>query len=239
MTLAPRIALLLVLALPLGLPLSGCMTDEDDRTNGITDTIDAFPRPLGPRILPLEGETRADYRFAELDSARRPLQRLPQLPLVIRKRSGDTFTYAFEDTSRGYLIRYRDPGPRDSAGVYLLGSYDGPVADWYADPILWLPQFPTLGATWPVGAGRSLEAVSLETFYFTEPLFAGDSAAPVVQGFQRHSAILLKETAGGVVTHWWLRKGVGILGFQRSAGGRLLASGTLGGIYTVRRYADR
>lgn len=231
---ALRIPALLALALAAGLGFSGCLTEEDSSDPG--DTIDVFPKPQGPKILPLEMETVASYRYAEFDDSGRALQRLPRLTLRIGIRGKDTFSYAFEDTGRGYLISYRDWGVRDSAGIYILGTFEGRTDTWYGAPLLWLPQFPSIGATWSLGAGRTLEAVAVDAPFYTAVLFPYDSEAPVVQGFQRHSAIHIKETAGGVVTHWWLRKGVGILGFQRNAGGRLMASGSLETIYSVRRY---
>lgn len=227
---APRASrLAALLCAGLGLWMAGCMAADDDRNDG----PDMFPKPNGPKILPLEDPYRAVYRFVEFDSAMGEFLRLPELDLHVARRNlepadSGLYGYAFENPDRGQLVRFLDTGNRDSAGVYIVGSFgpSGNVLD--SSPALWLPQHPRAGVSWSWRSGQAMELVSLDAEYVTETLFPQDSAAnrPSL-GFQRHRAIHLRETAGDTVSDYYLRRGVGILGFERSVRGRLVAAGTL------------
>lgn len=223
---------LAVLFLPcLALVSTGCMAGTDMDSEDTVKAIDPFPKPQGPKMIPLEGEIRSSFLYTGLDPASRP-NPIPNLILYISPRGGDMYTYAFEDSTQGYLVKYRAAPPEDSMGVYIVGTYrkGGEVLD--STPTLWLPQHPRPGTSWPIGSNRTMELVDGQAVYYTETLFPQDTAgSPVAQGFQRHAAYLFRETAGDTVTYYHFRKGVGCLGFERSAGGRLLASGSLRSFY--------
>lgn len=215
----------------MGLGPVGCLTDMDDSDNPSDTTgihFEAFPRPNGPKILPLETSFRSMFQYVEFDSAGRESMRLSDLPLFVTRRDSGLFGYALEDSSRGWLLRFKDFVNRDSTGVYIVGSYRNGISTLAASPILWLPQHPRTGVTWLLGAGQALEMVSESRPYLTETLFPGETdGGPIVLGYQRHEAIHIRETTGDTVTDYYLRKGVGLLGFERTAGGRLLACATL------------
>lgn len=225
--------LLVIPCLTLG--VNGCMTDDESRgTMDTTKNIDPFPKPQGPKIIPLDQESFSAFHYVEQDSAGLVIKRIPSLLLYIKKRRDDIYTYAFENPSRGYLVRYHAASNPDSAGVYIVGTYQDSLEAIDAVPTLWLPQNPKLGVSWPIGSGRSMELVDAQKGYYTETLFPSDTVgAPVAQGFQRHTAYLFRETAGDTVTYYHFRKGVGCLGFERAAGGQKIASGTLKSFYRL------
>lgn len=215
--------------------LAGCMS-ADEMSSGSAKDYDPFPRPQGPLMIPLEKESNSSFRYVKLDTegAAGPagsLLRIPSLILYIAPRTGGNFTYAFENPKQGYLVAYKD-APAESAGIYIKGTFKDSADFLDSIPVLWLPQNPKAGITWRLGPDRTMELVDDKAIYFTETLFPYDTAgSPVTQGFQRHTAYLFKEIAGDTVTLYHFRKGVGCLGFERSAGGRLLASGTIHSFY--------
>lgn len=205
--------------------LAGCMTLDDSPDRG---PIDPFPRPNGPKMIPLETDFRAVFHHTELDPEGRVVQRLPELDLYIIRQASDTFSYAFEDPTRGLLIRHVETVNRDSSGIWIVGTFRGALRFPDSTPVRWLPQFPTAGVTWNVGPGRTMELVEPEAEYLTDVILVGDTAAaPIVQGMQRHTAFRFKETAGDTVSYYFFRKGVGLLGYERSAGGKLIAAGSI------------
>jgi hypothetical protein len=212
--------------------LAGCLADDSDKWSG----IDPFPKPLGPKIVPLEQQPRSDFRYVEFDSAGREMLRLQALTLYIQERDSGVYSYSFEDPTRGYLVRFIEPlrqgtVVRESTGVYIVGHFAEGASAYDSVPTLWLPQFPASGTTWPLGSGRTMELVDGESAYLTEPLFGSSAEHPVEDGFQRHATYLFRETAGDTLTYYHFAKGVGCVGFERSAKGRLLASGTLTAFY--------
>jgi hypothetical protein len=216
-----------------GFLLAGCLADE----GGSTDTgVDPFPKPLGPKIVPLERELRSDFRYVEFDTSGNEVLRLQALTLYIQPRGSGVYSYSFEDSTRGYLVRFIEPlrqgvALRESTGVYIVGRYAQGASHYDSVPTFWLPQFPPSGTTWPLGPGRTMELVDGEAAYLTEPIFPSSAEYPVEDGFQRHATLLFRETAGDTLTYYHFAKGVGCVGFERSAGGRLLASGTLAAFY--------
>lgn len=219
------LALFAGLLLP-ALPLTGCMSLEDG--DGSSLDIDPFPRPHGPLMIPLDTSFRAGFHFTELDREGRVVQRIPELSLYVTRRTGTTFGYAFENPARGLLIRYLESVNRDSSGIWIVGSYRDGQEFTDSTPVRWLPQFPEVGKTWEVGAGRIMELVAPDAEYLTDVILRDDTtAAPIVQGMQRHSAYRFKETAGDTISYYFFRKGVGLLGYERSAGGKLIAAGSI------------
>ena len=233
----PSLALASLLLLPaLILNFTGCLADDSGTNiNDSTKVIDPFPKPQGPKMIPLDQESNSEFRYVETDSDDRVSRRIPALMLYIAKRRADIYTYAFENPKLGYLVQYREFAAKESSGVYILGSFKDTVEDIHPVPTLWLPQFPESGKTWPVGFGRTMQLMDSSETYFTETLFPNDTVeAPVYQGFQRHTTYLFKETAqGDTVTHYHFRKGVGCLGFERMVGERLIATGTIKSFYKV------
>jgi hypothetical protein len=233
-----RKALGLSLALSAGLllpslQLTGCMTDDD--ANGSENGIDPFPRPNGPRMIPLDTSFRAGFHYTELDREGRVVQRIPELSLYIIRQAADTFGYAFERPERGLLIRYLESANRDSSGIWIVGSYRDGLRFTDSTPVRWLPQFPEVGKTWEVGAGRTMELIAPDAEYLTDVILRDDTAAaPIVQGMQRHSAYRFKETAGDTISYYFFRKGVGLLGYERSAGGKLIAAGSIRSFHPIR-----
>lgn len=229
-------SLLIIPCLTMG--LDGCMIGEENTgTHDTIKDIDPFPKPQGPKIIPLDQESYSAFHYVEQDTAGKVTKRIPSLVLYIKKRRADLYTYAFEDPTRGYLVRYDETANADSAGVYIVGTFQDSLEVMDAIPTLWIPQNPKLGASWPVGSGRSMELIDAQEPYYTETLFPSDTVgAPVAQGFQRHTAYLFRETAGDTVTYYHFRKGVGCLGFERAAGGKLIASGSIKAFYKETRY---
>lgn len=215
--------------------LAGCLADNGGRES---DLIDPFPRPLGPKIVPLEQDMRSDFRYVEFDSAGNETLRLKALTLYVQERDSGVYSYSFGDPARGYLVRFIEPlrggvAVRESAGVYIVGHFGAGISVYDSAPTLWLPQFPASGASWPLGTGRTMELADGEALYLTEPLFLPSDEHPVEDGFQRHSTLLFRETAGDTLTYYHFAKGVGCVGFERSVMGRLIASGTLVAFYRV------
>lgn len=210
--------------------LTGCLASDLD--SGSDTTIDPFPKPNGPKMIPLESDFRALFHFVEFDPQGRVFQRIPDLALHIARQVSDTFGYAFENPNQGLLIRYLETANRDSSGIWIVGTFKDGVRFADATPVRWLPQFPDSGATWPVGAGRTMELVDPAAEYLTDIILRGDTAAaPIVHGMQKHTAYRFKETAGDTVSYYFFRKGVGLLGFERSAAGKLVAAGSIRAFY--------
>lgn len=225
-------ALLAGLLLPAA-QLAGCLAaDSADRE----EPIDPFPKPNGLLIIPLETDFRALYHHVELDREGRVVQRFPAFPLHVVRQASDTFGYAFDNPARGYLIRYVETANRDSSGIWIVGSFRDGMRFPDPSPVRWLPQFPDTGETWPVGPGRTMELVDSAAEYLTDVILIGDTAvAPIVQGMQKHTAYRFKETAGDTVSYYFFRKGVGLLGYERSAGGKLLAAGSIRSFHPLQR----
>ena len=206
--------------------LTGCMSLDSEKNGN-----DPFPKPIGPKIIPLEDNGFfATYRYVEFDSVGRLVMRLEALRLDVRRRAPDVYGYAFESDSQGILLRWMDAGPtgsnRDSAGVYIVGAFKGAEDFYDSVPVYWLPQFPKAGTSWQVGS-RMVELVHPDTAYFSDLILKEDAAAPVRYGFQRHPTVLIKEREGDTLTHYHFRRGVGCLAFERTVGGRLRAAGTI------------
>lgn len=206
-------------------PLTGCLSDD----KGAPSDVDPFPKPIGEALIPLEKEFFADYRYAEFDTAGKPVLK-ENLPLHVYPKRTGIFAYAFEAGTSGYLLQLKDGnGNRDSAGVYIVGWFRD--ANLYLDsaPVLWLPQTPKAGDSWNLSPGRRTEVVSVDTSIWTEPMrgMTEDTAVFVRSGLQRQPTILFKETSGDTVTFYHFRRGMGCIAFQRAARGKLIASGSL------------
>ena len=129
-----------------------------------------------------------------------------------------------------------DTENRDSSGIWFVGTYRDGLRFPDPTPVRWLPQFPAAGQTWSVGPGRTMELVASDAEYLTDIILRGDTAAaPIVQGMQKHTALRFKETAGDTVSYYFFRRGVGLLGYERSAGGKLIAAGSIRSFHPVRR----
>jgi hypothetical protein len=233
-----RLALLGFLALPAFLSgtLTGCLTEDADNTTDTTKNIDPFPdpkpdpKPTGPRIIPLTKAFQSRFAFARFDSTGNRLAGPDTLVLYVSKRPNDLWTYAFDDSTQGFLLRYVETPNRDSAGVWIVGSYGGGRDTLDSIPTLWLPQKPDTGRVWNVGRGRKMRLDDSSSSYYTEALLSTyNPSAATGQGFQKHTALRFKETAGDTLTVYHFKDGLGCLGFERSTGGRLLAVGTLVG----------
>ncbi|MDB5102971.1 MAG: hypothetical protein JWP91_660 [Fibrobacteres bacterium] len=206
--------------------MGGCMTNDSKGT----ETNDLFPKPLGETIIPLSQEAYSNFNYVEFDSAGGLVMRR-NLTLYILPKAVDVYGYAFEDPRRGFLLKFDDAnGNRDSAGIYIVGTYRDSTLAYDSVPVLWLPQLPKRGVKWSTDPGRQMELVSPDTSFYTAVLFPwGDETgeAPIQYGFQRQPALLFRETAGDTITYYNFRRGVGCLGFERAVNGKLVASGVL------------
>ncbi|GEM_PF-6683356 len=224
----------------------GCLSaaGTSNTNNDTTKVIDVFPKPVGESLIPLLRETgfpggqtlNYAFNYVEFDSSGGLIRR-QSLTLQVTPKSADAYSYAFEDPTTGFLIRYRDGnGNPDSAGIWIVGKFRDTTLTYYADPVLWLPQTPRApGTTWPIdAAGRRMELVNADTACYTEVLFDSQeeiAKAPVQYGFQRQPTLLFKETAGDNVTYYHFRRGVGLVGFERSYKGKLIATGVIKQFY--------
>jgi hypothetical protein len=198
----------------------------EDRASG--SDIDPFPKPLGEAIIPLDQEAFSNFKYVEFDTAGGLVMR-QDLDLHIIPKGGGLFGYAFENPRSGHLITFSDgKGNKDSAGVYILGTFRGDTSEYYPAPVLWLPQFPKPGVTWSLEPGRDMRLISADTAFYTEVLFRGgeeEGKAPIQDGFQKHRTLMFRESHKDTLTYYYFRRGVGCLGFERSTRGRLLATG--------------
>lgn len=211
--------------------LTGCLSDD-----GAPSDIDPFPKPMGEALIPLQQEFRATYRYAEFDSAGKEVLR-QDLPLHVYPMRPGIYAYAFNEETSGILLEQRDAGGnRDSAGVYIVGRFRAGSVFLDSVPVLWLPQMPKAGRTWPLSPARATELVSADTAFWTEALpgMEPDPKSMVRAGMQRQPTLLFKETAGDTLTFYHFRRGMGCVAFSRSAGGKLIASGSLFAFYRNR-----
>ncbi|MDQ3000517.1 MAG: hypothetical protein M3Y08_04565 [Fibrobacterota bacterium] len=210
--------------------LGGCLSNDADEAL----SQNPFPRPLGEAIIPLEQEAFSNFEYVEYDTAGDLVLR-QNLTLQIIPKALDTYGYAFEDPRRGQLLTWKDGnGNRDSAGIYIVGSFRDSALTYDSAEILWLPQFPVPGVKRTLAPGWETELISSDTGFFTEVLFHGSAEtakAPVSHGFQKHPTLLFRETTGDTLTYYHFRRGVGCLGFERSAGGKLIAAGFIKTFY--------
>jgi hypothetical protein len=202
----------------------------------VSAETDLFPKPLGEKIIPLEEQsTFSSFRYVEMDASGAILMRQKALILAITKRGNNIYGYAFEDPKIGHLLLWKDgAGNRDSAGIYITGTFRDSANFLDSNPVLWLPQMPRLGVKWALDSLRSMELISADTALFTETLFPyslSTGSEPARFGFQRHATLLFKETAGDTLTYYHFSRGVGCLAFERSVQGRLLAAGTITSFY--------
>jgi hypothetical protein len=218
--------------------LGGCLTEDAPENPWDTTTHDLFPRPFGEYMIPLEmlptspDERGLQYTFAyaAFDTAGRPLTPEP-LDLYVFNKTAGGYAYSFGSANQGFLIRWSDGnGLPDSAGIYIVGRFTGATVTFDAAPILWLPQAPRPGVKWNLDPDRYMELVSADTAVYTPALFTEPdeiAKAPIQYGFQRQPTYLFRETYGDVVSYYHFRRGVGLVAFERSRNGLLLASGTL------------
>jgi hypothetical protein len=216
------------------------MTDDAESDPG--KAIDPFPKPMGETLIPLDQEFHGTFRYSEFDSTGGVVLRQDlALHVSPKSKAEGLYGYAFERTDRGILLAFRDfGGNRDSAGIYIMGTFRDIFLTLDSTPVLWLPQFPKAGAAWDIGAGRKTELVDADTSFWTDRLFlpVNDTAAQVSHGFQKQPTVLFKETKDDTVTFYHFRRGVGCVGFERSARGKLIASGTLYQFFRNSRLAD-
>ncbi len=222
--------------------LCGCLASEQSTAGAANDVIDPFPKPLGESIIPLEQEAYSSFNYVEFDTTGSLVMR-QHLELHIIPKGKDLYGYAFESPRSGYLLSWKDGnGNRDSAGVYIMGSFRDSALALDSNPVLWLPQFPRPGAAWSIEPGRMMELVKADTAFYTEILFQGadeEAKAPIQHGFQRHPTLLFRETYGDTVTYYHFRRGVGCMGFERSTRGKLLATGYIQTFSGKSRYGSR
>lgn len=227
-----------ICAAALGLSaLAGCMTN-DMKADGGTN-IDPFPKPLGESMIPLQQEFYGTFHYAEFDTTGSLVMR-QDLSLQVTPKGNGIYGYSFEDTSRGMLLAFKDGnGNRDSAGIWIMGSFQNGFQDIDSTPALWLPQFPKPGTSWEIEPGRVTQLVDADTTFWTDALFPteADSVAPVRLGLQRQPTVLFRETKEDTVTFYHFRRGVGCVGFERAARGKLIAAGTLFSFYGKTRYS--
>ncbi|MDB5048599.1 MAG: hypothetical protein JWO30_1670 [Fibrobacteres bacterium] len=207
--------------------VGGCAL-QDKASGTETVSIDPFPKPLGEAIIPLEQEAFSSFKYVEFDTAGGLVMR-KDLDLHIIPKGQDRYGYAFEDPRHGYLLTWKDGnGNRDSAGVYIIGSFRDTSLAIDSNPVLWLPQFPKPGVSWSIEPGRVMDLISADTAFYTDILFQGSDEvekAPIERGFQKQPTLLFRETYGDTLTYYHFRRGVGCLGFERSTRGKLLATG--------------
>src|SRR4051812_38097317 len=144
---------------------------------------DLFPQPIGEKIIPMDQDLFSHFHYVEFDTNGALLLRMDDLSLEVRKWPwglyGNTpmYTYAFEDPRRGHLLIWNDGATnRDSAGVYIVGTFDDTLGIKDTVPTLWIPQFPKSGKSWPIDGHAVMELVSADTVYYSEPLFSNDPA---------------------------------------------------------------
>jgi hypothetical protein len=209
--------------------MTGCLSGAGAEATDTTRPIDPFPKPGGPRIIPLTKAFKSRFAYAGFDSAGGKVQGLDEIILHVSPRPGGAWTYAFQDSTQGYLVRYVETANRDSAGVWIVGRFRDGNDTLDSIPTLWVPQYPDTGKVRSVGRGRQMRMEDSAATYYTGNALPGPTRTPMVQGFQKHTAYRFRETHGDTVTLYHFKHGLGCLGFERSAGGRLLAAGTLVG----------
>ena len=217
--------------------LGGCMTN-DFKTDTGTE-FDPFPKPLGESLIPLQQEFYGAFHYSEFDEAG-SLVNGKDLELQVRNKGNGLYGYAFEDPTHGMLLAFKDGGGnRDSAGIWIMGSFRDSTLMVDSNPVLWLPHYPKPGTSWEISPGRVTTLVDADTTFWTDALFPTerDSTAPVRVGFQRQPTTLFRETKDDTVTYYHFRRGVGCVGFERAARGKLIASGTLFNFYGKSRYS--
>lgn len=216
--------------------LAGCMTEGSDKSS-----VDPFPSPLGPKVIPLEGNGfHAEFHYAEFSATGEQVLTSNPLKLDVTSRlAPGIYGYAWEGAQAGWLLQWKDAGSagsgREKAGIYIVGAFAGDSNFVDSTPVLWIPQAASPDTAWTVG-NRTLKLVGDRVPYFSELIMPGDTGVYRRHGFQKHETILIRETNGDTVTHYHFRKGVGCMGFERVVGGRLRASGTIFEIFTRRTY---
>lgn len=206
--------------------LSGCLSADME---GQVDPGDPFPKPIGETLIPFKEDFNATFRYTGFD-ATGALTEKDDLSLHVMSKGKGMLGYAFEDDSQGLLLAFRTfTGNPDSTGIWIMGTYRDSVWDLDSIPVLWLPHYPRMGVSWEISPGRKTELVDADTTFWTETLFPhdGDEKAPARLGFQRQPTTLFRETKADTVTYYHFRKGVGCVGFERTAGGKLIATGSL------------
>ncbi|MBF0430174.1 MAG: hypothetical protein HQK83_02760 [Fibrobacteria bacterium] len=212
--------------------LSGCsdgyymaMEGNSDETND----YDPFPKPLGDWIIPLSYYPHYQFHHAEFGKGGKKLTPFPAMPISITDRGNGLYGYEQDNLHEGLLLWFRTE-PRDSSGIYITGRFKG-TENFPGDTVLWLPQFPEKIGNWTFEPGRSMESLSYDTTYLTAPLFPSNDSGIVSQGnevpFQTHEAILIKETNNDTISYYYFRKGIGLLGYERTYKDSTIAVGTL------------
>src|SRR4051812_14927317 len=104
------------------------------------------------------------FHYVEFDTTGALVMRIDNLGLEVKQREQEhyhnlqMYSYSFEDPSRGHLLIWNDGAAnRDSAGVYIVGTFNDTTDFLDSVPTLWLPQLPKAGKTWPIDANATME----------------------------------------------------------------------------------
>jgi len=212
-----------------------CSSDlSSQATAGLNSTersiYDPFPNPEGEKMIPIFKNPWYRYRYSELESDGSVMENIEELQLNIYLFRQNEYKFEYDNSGEGHILIYKEDPP-DSSGIYIIGTYKD-TSVFLGDTVLWLPQAPEKFDFWNFGSGKTMKLLSRDTSYLTENLFNENLISnPGEVSFEKHSAYLFKETQSDTSTFYYLRKGVGILGFERVVGNKTVAVGTLSAIY--------
>ncbi|MGL1934977.1 MAG: hypothetical protein OCD01_08150 [Fibrobacterales bacterium] len=214
--------LLLLVPLIYTLLLLGCAESYD------TTTVEQADDPsiirtlnytyLGSKIFPLEHSNNYTYNFVQYDSEGTKTDSTKNFRFEISSYSqgpDDSFLFGMPGNEADILQWKGESYSVEERGVYIIGRYDTKQKREIStepEPIFWLPQSPEKGVR-TLGDDYTIEYLGSDFPYI---MSVDNCSRPVLE-----EALLFKEEAGDFTNYYYIKKGVGILGWEKYYKGTL------------------
>ncbi|MGL1901939.1 MAG: hypothetical protein OCC49_07380 [Fibrobacterales bacterium] len=167
---------------------------------------------IGSKIFPLEHSGNYTYNFLQYDTEGNKVDSTTKFKLEISSYSAgpdDSFLFHMPGDEADILQWKGEDYSADERGIYIIGRYDTKKKreiSTEADPIFWLPQSPEKGVR-TLGSDYTIEYLGNDFSYI---MSVDNCSRPVLE-----EAMLFKEEAGDFTNYYYIKKGVGILGWEK------------------------
>lgn len=207
------------------LQLAGC-ADYSATASGDISSYTPFPVFEEDPVLPLAGGLVNRYRMVQLGSGGEVQIHDMNVELGITKpnllHGNDIYVFRFLSEREGTVLwdRYY---PADSAGVYAVGIWRNDTVI-FGDTLLWFPADPIQKESWDFGE-KKMEVVQTNIEYpVMDMIIRGEMLEEndySDDGKFIRNVFAVSEVTGDTTTVYYMRRNMGLLGFERSVGGHL------------------
>lgn len=190
---------------------------------------------FGDTIFPLKKTADYTYSFVKLNNDGKITDSKSDFNFHLEQiDSDDPFVYRFSmlDQRIGNIILWKGNGTDpDSMGIYLIGTYDTTQdkETFFNDTIFWLPQNPQKEVR-PITSSQTIEFLG-DNFDF---VITPESGPEVIID----DAMLFEERYKNEITYYYLKKGVGLIGWEMYLDSTLTDLGVLTSMNYKRNYDE-